>query len=83
MVLKVEEKDSKDSCTFSQLYTSSKRSADWSFLKLLTFFTEMSLTVINLGRTIGFGLADKKKIGKWSDIFYKLLRPHLTQNSSG
>jgi hypothetical protein len=48
MVLKVEEKDSEESCTFSQLYTLFQLSADRSFLKLLTFFTKKSLTVINL-----------------------------------
>jgi hypothetical protein len=64
----VEEKDSKDSCTFSELYTSFQLIAERSFLKLSTFFTEKSLTVINLGGTIGFGLADEKKIGKWSEI---------------
>jgi hypothetical protein len=67
-VLKVEEKDSKDSCTFSQLYTSFQLIAERSFLKFSIFFTEKSLTVINLGGTIGFGLPDKKNIGKWSEI---------------
>jgi hypothetical protein len=63
-VLNVEEKASKLSCTFSQLYTSFQLSAYKSFLKLLIFFTEKSLTVMNFGGTIGFGLAEEKKIGK-------------------
>jgi hypothetical protein len=63
-VLKVEEKDSKHSWTLSQLYTSFQLIADRSFLKLLIFFTEKSLTVMNLGGTKGFGLEEEKKIGK-------------------
>jgi hypothetical protein len=63
-VLKVEEKDSKHSWTLSQLYTSFQLIADRSFLKLLIFFTEKSLTVMNLGGIKGFGLEEEKKIGK-------------------
>jgi hypothetical protein len=35
-----------------------------SFLKLLAFFTEKSLTVMNFGGMMGFGLAEEKKMGK-------------------
>jgi hypothetical protein len=35
-----------------------------SFLKLLTFFTEKSLTVMNFGGMLGFGLAEEKNMGK-------------------
>jgi hypothetical protein len=35
-----------------------------SFLKLLTFFTEKSLTVMNFGGMMGFGLAEEKNMGK-------------------
>jgi hypothetical protein len=69
MVLKVEEKDSKDSCTFSQLYTSFQLSADRSFWKLLTFFTETSLTGINLGGTIGLAWQTTKRKGKGQKFF--------------
>jgi hypothetical protein len=63
-VLKVDEKDSKHSCMLLQLYTSCHLMAAGSFLKLLTFFTEKSLTVMNFGGMMGFGLAEEKNMEK-------------------